>query len=95
MRKWMVECPKKSGSRGDKFSRVNSISITKSINLLSFCTGEGVLCAVDIYKLTARVYYIKLSVPVQLSIFGIFVLIFINNCCGTGNNVWKFQASTI
>ena len=27
--------------------------------------------------------------------FGIFVLIFIINCYGIGNNVWKFQVSTM
>ena len=30
-----------------------------------------------------------------LWIFDIFVLIFINNCYGIGNNVWKFQVSTM
>ena len=34
MRKWMVEYLRKSGSSGDKIDWVNSIRITKSINLL-------------------------------------------------------------
>ena len=55
MKKWMVEFLRKFESRGDKISRVNSIRITKSVNLLSFCTMlQGVRCDVDIFKLTAR-----------------------------------------
>ena len=38
MRKWMVEFLRKSEGRDDKIARVNSIRITKSINLLYFCT---------------------------------------------------------
>ena len=41
-------------NRDIKISRVNSIRITKSINLLSFCKVLGVRCYVDIFKLTAR-----------------------------------------
>ena len=37
-----------------KIGRVNTIRITKSINLLSFCTVLGVRCDVNIYELTAR-----------------------------------------
>ena len=39
MRKWMLECLQKIENRGIKISRVNSILITKSINLLliTFC----------------------------------------------------------
>ena len=33
MRKWMVQFIRNSESRGDKIARVNSIHITKSINL--------------------------------------------------------------
>ena len=45
---------RKYESRGNKIARVNSIRITKSINLLQFCTGVGVRRDVDIFKLTAR-----------------------------------------
>ena len=38
MQKWMVEFLRKYQSGGDKIARVNSIRITKSINLLKFCT---------------------------------------------------------
>ena len=38
MRKWMDEFQRKSEGHGDKIARVNSIRITKSINLLKFCT---------------------------------------------------------
>ena len=41
MRKLMVEFLRKSESRGDKIARVNSIRITKFINLLYFCTLLG------------------------------------------------------
>ena len=37
-----------------KIARVNSIRITKSINLLKFCMELGVRCDVDIFKITAR-----------------------------------------
>ena len=57
MRKWMVEVLRKSDSRGDKIDRVNSIRITKSINLLLFCTllGSVVIkgdfsCSVHLWK---------------------------------------------
>ena len=56
MRKFMVEFLGKSESRGNKTGRVNSICITKSINLLWFCMhGVGLRnCDADIFKLTAR-----------------------------------------
>ena len=46
---------RKFGNRGIKISLVNTIHITKSINLLLFCTVLGIRCDVDIFKLTARV----------------------------------------
>ena len=64
----MVQFKRKSESRGDKYTRVNSICITKSINLLKIFYGFGVRCDVDIFKLTAHapsiyreVYNIHLS----------------------------------
>ena len=48
----MVEILTKYENRGIKIGKVNSIRITKSINLL--CTVLGVRCDVDIFKLTAR-----------------------------------------
>ena len=47
MRKWMVEVLKKIENCGIKIARVNSILITKSINLQLFTLilyGVGVLC---------------------------------------------------
>ena len=44
----MVEVLRKYKSRGNKIVQVNSIRITKSINLLLFCPCD------DIFKLTAR-----------------------------------------
>ena len=41
MQKWTIEFLRKSVSRGDKIVRVNSIRITKSVNLLSFCRMFG------------------------------------------------------
>ena len=41
MRKLMVEFLRKIESRGDKIAWVNSIRITKSNNLLEFCTVLG------------------------------------------------------
>ena len=41
MRKLMVEFLSKFVNRAIKIARVNSIRITKSINLLSFCTVLG------------------------------------------------------
>ena len=52
MPKWMVEFLRKHENRGNKSVRVNSIRITKSINLLLFCTGLWVRYDVDIFKLT-------------------------------------------
>ena len=50
----MVEFLRKFENRGTKIDRVNSIRITKSINLLSFCeVFGGVRCDVDIFKLTS------------------------------------------
>ena len=54
MRKWMLEFLRKFENRGIKIDRVNSIRITKSINLLYFCTVLGFRCDVDIFKLTGR-----------------------------------------
>ena len=54
MRKWIVEFFRKFENCFIKISRVNSISINKSINLLSSCTVLGVRCDVDIFKLTTR-----------------------------------------
>ena len=39
--KWMVEFLRKFENYGIKIARVNSILITKSINLLKFCTALG------------------------------------------------------
>ena len=54
MQKWMVEFCRKFEKRGIKIVRVISI-ITKSINLLEFCTALGVSCDGDIkfFKPTA------------------------------------------
>ena len=41
-------------NRSIKIARVNSIRITKSINLLKFCMVLGVRCDVDIFQITAR-----------------------------------------
>ena len=53
MLNWMVEFPRRSENRGIKFAGVNSIRITKSINLPIFCTVLGVSCDIDVFKLTA------------------------------------------
>ena len=56
IRKWIVEILRKFKNRGIKIARVNSILITKSINLQLFTLilyGVGVRCDVDIFKLTA------------------------------------------
>ena len=48
-------------NRGIKIARVNSILITKSINLhlfIWFWTVSDVLCDVDVFKLTASVQFI-------------------------------------
>ena len=52
-------------NRGIKIVQVNSILITKSINLqlfTSICTVLGVRCDVDIFKLTASAQSIKREV---------------------------------
>ena len=52
----MVEFLRKFENRGIKIARVNSILITKSIDLQLFTlilSGVGVRCDVDIFKLTA------------------------------------------
>ena len=43
MQKWMVEFLRKFEDRGIKIARVNSILISKSINLLYFCSVGGPL----------------------------------------------------
>ena len=53
MRKLMLVFLGKFENCGIKIARVNSIRITKSINILSFCMVLGVTCDVDIFKLTA------------------------------------------
>ena len=55
MRKWMVKCRSQFENRGIKIDLVNSILITKFINLQLFTLivyGIGVRCDVDIFKLT-------------------------------------------
>ena len=54
MQNWMIEYLRKVENRSIKITRVNSISITKPINLLYFYTVLGVRCDVDICNLTAR-----------------------------------------
>ena len=49
----MVEFLRKFENLGIGIARVNSICITKSINLLEFCTVLGIRCDFDIF-LTAR-----------------------------------------
>ena len=49
----MFEFLRKFMNHGIQIFRVNSIRITKYINLLSFCTVLEVRCDVDIFKLTA------------------------------------------
>ena len=71
----MVECLRKSESRGDKIARVNSILNSKSINLHEFCTVFGVLCDVDILKLTARAQSIYRDVNVCIQIY-VWIIIF-------------------
>ena len=51
----MVQFLRRSESRGIVIAWVNSIRITKSINLLLILFGVGVRCDLDIVKLTARV----------------------------------------
>ena len=52
MRKWMVEFLRKFENRRIKIVRVNSIRITKSINLLKFCmVYVGVCCDADFFLL--------------------------------------------
>ena len=50
----MIEFLRKFENRDIKIALVNSIRITKSINLLSFSTVLWVRCDVDIFKLTAH-----------------------------------------
>ena len=50
MRKRMVESLRKFKNRCIKIARVNSIRITKSINLFKFCVVLGVCCDVDVFK---------------------------------------------
>ena len=49
----MVEFLLKAEIRGDKIVRVNSILITKSINLLNFCTVLGCVVMLTFFKITA------------------------------------------
>ena len=51
----LVELLKKSENLDDKIDRVNSIRITKSINLLLFYMMLGFFCDVDIFKQTVCV----------------------------------------
>ena len=56
MRTWIVEFHREFENRGIEICRVNSILITKSINLQLFTLilyGVGVRCNVDIFKETA------------------------------------------
>ena len=53
-RKFMLLFLRKFENRCIKIARVNSIRITKFINLLKFCMVSGVSCDVDIFKITAR-----------------------------------------
>ena len=46
----MVEFLRKSEGRGDEIARVNSIRMTKSINLLWILYAAGSRCDVDIFK---------------------------------------------
>ena len=65
MRKWMVEFLRNFENRGIKIDQINSILITKSINLQLFTLilyGVGVRCDVDIFKLTARAQSINREV---------------------------------
>ena len=50
----MIEFLRKFENRGIKIATVNSIRITKSINLLLFCTLLGVRCDVYIINPTDR-----------------------------------------
>ena len=59
MRKFMLVFLGKFENHGIKIARVNSIRITKSLNLLKFCLVLGVRCDVDIFKITARVQSIN------------------------------------
>ena len=62
MRQWMVESLRKFENRGIKIARVNSIRITKSIDLLTFCTVLDVRCDVDLFKPAATAQPIKSEV---------------------------------
>ena len=65
MWKWMVEFLRNLENRGIKIARVNSIHITKSMDLqlftLIFCDVGG-CCDVDIFKLTGSAQSIYLEV---------------------------------
>ena len=65
IQKWIVEFLKKSERRGEKIARVDSICITKSINLQKFCIGVWVRCDVDIIELTGRGHFIYREVNDQ------------------------------
>ena len=54
MRKWIVEFVRKSERRGDKIALVNSIRITKSINLYYFCTLLGSIVIVGDFPCTVH-----------------------------------------
>ena len=64
LQKLMVKFLRKSGSCGNKIAEVNSIYITKSINLTLILYGVGVGCDVDIFKLTAHVQSIYREVNI-------------------------------
>ena len=53
IRKWMDEFLRKFENSRIKIALVNSIIITKFINLPSFCTVLGVRCDGNIFKLTS------------------------------------------
>ena len=58
MRKLIVDFPMKYESRGIKIARVNSIRITKFINLLLFCYGVAVR---DNGRLSVNIPFIEKS----------------------------------
>ena len=65
MQKWMIEFLRKFENCDIKIARVNSILITKSINLQLFTLiiyGVGVRCVVDIFQLTASAQSINRQV---------------------------------
>ena len=62
MRKWTVEFLRKFRNCYIEIAIVNSIRITKSINLPSFCRVLGVRCDVDIFKITASAQSINREV---------------------------------